>query len=227
MINNFSRWFRLSHIARLWPSPEPNWKMIAVSLAVLLSVPACTASPSTSPVGSSASAGGPPLSGATVLIIRHAEKPPFGSGLSPEGKARAEAYVKYFQKLRQGGERLTPEYIVAADDSEHSQRSKLTVEPLAKSLGLKPDLRFQAKRPQDLVESIRSSPHGKVILVCWHHREIPELLQQLGADAETLLPEGEWPAQQFGWMLRLSFDENGKLIANRAKRIKEHLMPGD
>jgi len=167
------------------------------------------------------------LSGVTVLIIRHAEKPPFGSGLSVEGQARAEAYVKYFQNLRQGSDRLTPDYIVAADDSDHSQRSRLTVEPLAKSLGLKPDLRFQAKRPQDLVHEIQSSPHGKIILVCWHHHEIPELLQRLGADPETLLPQGEWPAQQFGWMLRLCFDENGRLIASRSKRVKEHLMPGD
>jgi hypothetical protein len=227
MITAFSHWPGLSHNARRWLSPGLNWNTIAFSLAVLLSVPVCTAAQAASTGGSSATSGGHPLSGATVLIIRHAEKPMIGSGLSPEGQARAEAYVKYFQKLRQGAERLTPDYIVAADDSEHSQRSRLTVEPLAKSLGLKPDLRFQAKRPQELVESIRSSQHGKVILVCWHHREIPELLARLGADPEALLPEGEWPAQQFGWMLRLSFDESGRLIPNRTKRIKEHLMPDD
>ena len=227
MIKTFSHWLGLSQMARLWRFPGLDWKTTAFSLVVLLFVPACTASPAASASGLSATAGSHPLSEATVLIIRHAEKPPFGSGLSPEGQARAEAYVKYFQKLRQGAERLTPDYIVAADDSDHSQRSRLTVEPLAKSLGLKPDLRFQAKRPQDLVESIRSNQHGKVILVCWHHHEIPELLARLGADPEALLPEGEWPAQQFGWMLRLSFDEHGKLVPSRSKRIKEHLMPGD
>lgn len=226
-MNTFSHWFGAAQSAGIWASGRLSPKGRALCLAVLLLVPACTASPAANTSGASATAGGHPLSGATVLIIRHAEKPPIGSGLSAEGQARAEAYVKYFQKLRQGAERLTPEYIVAADDSEHSQRSRLTVEPLAKSLGLTPDLRFQAKRPQDLVQSIRSSPHGKVILVCWHHREIPELLQRLGADPEAVLPEGEWPAQQFGWMLRLSFDENGRLIASRTKRIKEHLMPDD
>lgn len=225
----------MTKILSLWLGSYPNarpWlfsaklNSILGSLTLLLST-ACTASPTPNASGSSETETGSLLSGATVLIIRHAEKPSFGSGLSPEGQARAEAYVKYFQKLRQGSDRLTPEYIVAADDSEHSQRSRLTVEPLAKSLGLKPDLRFQAKRPQDLVREIKSSQHGKVILVCWHHREIPELLERLGADPEALLPEGDWPAQQFGWLLRLNFDANGKLIANRAKRIKEHLMPGD
>ena len=226
MIATFSRSIRFRSVARFWRSCAPT-KWIPLTLAVLLSVTACTASPSENVSGSSGTAAGSPLSGATILIIRHAEKPPFGSGLSAEGQARAEAYVKYFKNLRQGSDLLTPDYIVAADDSEHSQRSRLTVEPLTKSLGLKPDLRFQAKRPQDLVREMQSSQHGKVILVCWHHREIPELLQRLGADPEKLLPGGEWPQQQFGWMLRLSFDENGKLIPSRAKRVKEHLMPGD
>jgi hypothetical protein len=35
---------------------------------------------------------------AHILIIRHAEKPAEGSGLSPEGKARAPALPKLFMK---------------------------------------------------------------------------------------------------------------------------------
>jgi len=41
------------------------------------------------------------------------------------------------------------------------------------------------------------------------------------------LPHGEWTQQEFGWMLRLRYDEQGRLIAKKAKRIKEHLMPTD
>ena len=37
------------------------------------------------------------LSDATVLIIRHAEKPPTGAGLSRAGEQRAQAYVQYFK----------------------------------------------------------------------------------------------------------------------------------
>jgi len=36
---------------------------------------------------------------ATIYLIRHAEKPPSGKGLSPAGQARANAYVQYFQNL--------------------------------------------------------------------------------------------------------------------------------
>ena len=168
-----------------------------------------------------------PLSDATILVIRHAEKPLFGSGLSTEGTGRAKAYVDYFKNYRVGGRPIHFDYLVAAEDSEHSQRSRLTLEPLAEAIGLHPDSRFQSKRPWELAEELHSRPHGKNILICWHHREIPDLLRQLGADPGRLLPDGEWPAQQFGWVLQLRYDHEGRLIRGKSRRIKEHLMPGD
>jgi hypothetical protein len=168
-----------------------------------------------------------PMSDATVLIIRHAEKPEIGTGLSREGEARAQAYVRYFQNFRVKSEPLHLDYLVAADDSEHSQRSRLTLEPLARAIGLKPDLRFQAKRPQELMRELRATPHGKGILICWHHKEIPQLLESLGADPAQLLPGGEWPAQQFGWVLQLRYDHDAQVIPSKTKRIKQHLLPGD
>ena len=167
------------------------------------------------------------LSDVTIFIIRHAEKPDFGSGLTPEGEARAQAYVHYFEKFRLDSRPLRLDYLVAADDSEHSQRSRLTLEPLAQAIGLKPDLRFQARQAEDLARELRSHSHGKAVLICWHHREIPELLKALGADPDRLLPQGQWPSQQFGWMLELRYDHGGRLIRGKTRRIKEHLMPGD
>jgi hypothetical protein len=168
-----------------------------------------------------------PLSDLTIFIIRHAEKPDFGSGLTSEGEARARAYVHYFEKFRLDSRPLRLDYLVAADDSEHSQRSRLTLEPLAQAIGLKPDLRFQARQAEDLARELRSHSHGKAVLICWHHHEIPELLKAMGADPDSLLPQGEWPSQQFGWMLELRYDHEGRLIRGKTKRIKEHLMPGD
>jgi hypothetical protein len=37
---------------------------------------------------------------ATIFLVRHGEKPDSGTGLSPAGQARADAYVKYFQNLQ-------------------------------------------------------------------------------------------------------------------------------
>jgi hypothetical protein len=168
-----------------------------------------------------------PMSDVTILIIRHAEKPEFGKSLSREGELRAQAYVHYFEKFRVGSQPLRLDYLVAADDSDHSQRSRLTLEPLGQAIGLKPEVHFQARQPNELVRELRSRPHGKNILICWHHKEIPELLKDLGADPDRLLPDGEWPSQQFGWVLQLRYDHEGRLIPGKTKRIKQHLMPGD
>jgi hypothetical protein len=200
---------------------------IAPWLPILLAASACVGSQREESIdGSSVLHQVKPLSDATILIIRHAEKPPFGAGLSSEGQARAEAYTRYFQNFRVDSQPFHLDYLVAADDSEHSQRSRLTLEPLSRSSGLKPDLHFQAKHPQDLAQELLSRPHGSGILICWHHKEVPELLKALGADPEQLLPNGVWPDQQFGWVLKLQYDHEGHLIRNKTRRIKEHLMPG-
>jgi hypothetical protein len=203
-------------------------KLAALNLLFVLGVSSCTASSSKeSPPGEPGAQVQSSLRDATILIIRHAEKPEIGTGLSSEGKARAEAYVKYFQSFNVKSESIRLDYLVAADDSDHSQRSRLTLEPLGRAIGLKPDLRFQAKKPQELVRELQTTPHGKAILICWHHREIPELLKSLGVNPSQLLPDGEWPAQQFAWVLQLRYDHNGELMPGKTKRIKEHLMPGD
>ena len=76
-----------------------------------------------------------------------------------------------------------------------------------------------------LADEIQAKPHGKAILICWHHGAIPELLDALGADAAHVLPKEKWPDDVFGWMIQLRYDENGKLI--QAKCINENLMPED
>src|SRR5262245_37864381 len=74
-----------------------------------------------------------------VLIIRHAEDPPDGHGLSPGGKERAKAYINYFQNFTIDGKRREPEAVVVAADSKQSHRPRLTVEPFAKSAKLSID----------------------------------------------------------------------------------------
>jgi broad specificity phosphatase PhoE len=201
------------------------WVKSAWYLAIVLAVPACAGSESSKEPGPAGEVREKaPLSDATILIIRHAEKPEFGVGLSAEGKARARAYVEYFQQLRLEGKPVQLDYLAAADDSEHSQRCRLTLEPLAEALGLRPDTRFQSRQFLELAGELESRPHGKTILICWHHGEIPALLRALGAEPKRLLPHGEWPNQQFGWLLKLRYDEQGHLIPSQCRRIKERLL---
>jgi hypothetical protein len=162
-----------------------------------------------------------------VLIIRHAENPANGHGLSPRGEERAEAYKNYFLNFTVDSKRLEPNAVVVAADSKQSHRPRLTVEPFAKAAKLPIDNRFANKQPADLAAGLRANYQGKVILVCWHHGQIPDLLRALGAAPETLLPNGKWPKTVYDWTIMVSYDENGHLIPESTRRISEHLLQGD
>ncbi|HZQ48472.1 MAG TPA: flagellar basal body-associated protein FliL [Verrucomicrobiae bacterium] len=177
--------------------------------------------------GKSALGGSSPLKDAVILIIRHAEKPESGQGLSLAGGQRAEAYVNYFKNFQVDAKPLKLDCLFATADSKRSQRPRLTVEPLGKALGLKIDSRFKNKEFQELVDEIESKDHGKGVLICWHHGEIAELVRALGADPAKLLPGSTWPDDEFGWVLQLHYDHEGHLMPGETRRINENLMPGD
>ena len=163
-----------------------------------------------------------------VLIIRHAEDADSGHGISPRGEARAEAYKNYFLNLNVDSKRLEPTVILAANDSKKSHRPRLTVEPFAKAAKLPIDTRFGNNQSAELATALRETQHGKVILICWRHGNIPALLRALGAaTSESLLPRGKWPGSVYDWVLLLSYDQEGHLIPSSSRRINEHLMPGD
>jgi len=162
---------------------------------------------------------------AVVLIIRHADKPDHGSGLSPRGEERARAYVKYFQKITVDSKPLRLDGLFAAADSKESVRPRLTLEPLGKALGLPVDGRFKDKQVLKLAHEIQNLPPGKNLLICWHHGKIPQLLRALGADPVKLLPHAKWPDDVFGWLIQLRYDENGHLLESQC--TNENLLPED
>ena len=162
-----------------------------------------------------------------VLIIRHAENPENGRGLSPRGKERAKAYKNYFSNFTVDSKRLEPDVIFAANDSKHSHRPRLTVEPFAKAAKLQIDTRFTTDQSAELAATLRASEQGKRILICWRHSQIPAILRALGTMPETLLPNGKWPKLVYDWVILLSYDQNGRLIPAGTRRIDERLLPGD
>jgi hypothetical protein len=164
---------------------------------------------------------------ALILIIRHGEKPKTGPYLSVAGQQRADAYARYFQDFTVDSERLTPNAVFAAQDSDASQRPRLTVEPFAKAAGLQVDARFPSNHSDKLAAALRTTEQGKRILICWHHGDVPNLLRALGAKPEDVLPHGKWPDSVYGWVLLLRYDRHGHLIPGSVRRIDEHLMPGD
>jgi len=164
---------------------------------------------------------------AVVLIIRHAEDGATGPGLTPSGQERAEAYKDYFLKFTVDSKRLCPDVVFAAKDSKKSHRPRLTVEPFAKAAKLKIDSRFGNNQSSELAADLRANHQRKVILICWRHPYVPDLLHALGAKPEDLLPRGKWPNSVYDWVILLSYDNEGHLIPGSATRINEHLMSGD
>ena len=169
--------------------------------------------------------GGPKNS--VVLIIRHAEDADSGHGISPRGQKQAEAYKNYFLNLNVDSKRLEPTVILAANDSKKSHRPRLTVEPFAKAAKLPIDTRFGNNQSAELAADLRANDQGKVILICWRHGNIPALLRALGATPKQFLPNGKWPSSTYNWVILLSFDQDGRLIPSRSRRIDEHPMPGN
>jgi hypothetical protein len=162
-----------------------------------------------------------------VLIIRHAEDGATDPGLTPSGQERAEAYKDYFLKFTVDSKRLCPDVVFAAKDSKKSHRPRLTVEPFAKAAKLKIDSRFGNDQSAELAADLRANHQGKVILICWRHPYVPDLLHALGAKPKSFLPGGKWPSAVYDWVILLSYDQDGRLIPGSSRRINEHLILGD
>lgn len=169
------------------------------------------------------SAGTAGLADATVVIIRHGEKPDSGTELSPQGQAHAQAYVGYFQHLVLDGVPFRPDMLVASANSKNSARERLTLTPLSQALGLPIDQRFADKEVKPLFEALASEQHGKSILIAWHHGELAKLLRAFGADPDALLPDGKWPGSVFNWTVVLRYDHAGQLIPGSAQIIQQDL----
>ena len=123
-----------------------------------------------------------------ILLMRHAEKPDDENNpdLAPAGFHRAETLPKYI--LSQYGR---PDYIFAAANSKKSSRPYETAIPLSRQSGVAIDTTFRDKDFEGLADVLRHDNRfsGKLIVVVWHHGNIPEFAQALHARA------GDYPQE--------------------------------
>ena len=123
-----------------------------------------------------------------VFILRHAEKP-LGEGskdpnLTTQGLHRAQAIPSLFLMMpgaTQPARFPRPDYIFASDASKGSNRPVETITPLAQMARLKVNHDFADLETGPLAKELLSGKYaGKVVVICWHHSEIPHLAQALG-----------------------------------------------
>lgn len=154
-----------------------------------------------------------------ILLMRHAEKPLTDSkdpNLSPEGFKRAQALPKLFLD----GTLPRPDFLFASAPSKHSNRPAETIAPLAQALNLKINEDYEDIESGPLAKKILSGKYaGKVVVIAWHHGEIPNVAQDLGV---TDAPK-KWDADVFDQIWKIQYVD-GKAVMTV---LHEHLMPGD
>jgi hypothetical protein len=178
------------------------------------------------------------LKDATVLLIRHGEKPgkpgidsvEDGTDLTQAGRERAYAYVAFFQpytatqKPGTGSEQLEPDGLFAAKDSELSHRPRLTLEPLADNTGLALNTEYASDDINGIVKALATTPARKIV-VCWHHGKIVELAEKLTAGKSPL--RKKWRDDVFGWTIQIRYDKDGKVRLDWTNCTNQKLMFDD
>ncbi len=157
---------------------------------------------------------------AQVLIIRHAEKPEDGNGLSEKGFKRALALVQYFKSNPDVTQHGTPAAIFAMKpkDENGSIRAIQTVSPLAQNLGLPVNTPFMKLELSELVNKINSNQqyNGKTVLICWEHKVIPDMAKIFGVNPRP----SDWPGEDFETVFEIDFTGNK---VSKFKTFKENL----
>lgn len=141
----------------------------------------------------------------TLLVMRHAEKPDDDTDrhLSPDGQVRAQNLVAYIPATFG-----KPGAIIAAADSHNSVRPRETVTPLAGALFLPVQMPYEDAQYAELAASLRGGTFGQsLIVVCWHHHEIPRFMHALGAAAGSY--PAKWDEQVFNLILKTDLAAGG------------------
>jgi hypothetical protein len=139
---------------------------------------------------------------ATILLMRHAEKPgnPLDRHLSKAGRRRAERLSRWLPETFG-----RPDILVAAADKLLSRRPRETLEPLAHATGVALRDDVSDKRSEALAAELLSNPKyaGAQVVVAWRHKALPVLARALGARGGEC-PD-PWPDKLYDLLLR--FDD--------------------
>jgi len=158
------------------------------------------------------------------MVIRHGEKPaskhtaPYGVdmkgnkdwySLTVQGWQRAGALMKLFNPGTGPSPSIlaVPTAIYASGFTEgegvkddisdsNSKRPMETITPLARRLGITPNLNYSSGDEKRLVEEVMQQ--SGVVLICWQHGAIHDIAHHLVKDAKTTSPiPPPWPASRF------------------------------
>lgn len=134
-----------------------------------------------------------------IVLIRHAEKPIEGYGLSCQGVNRANAlpFVLYAKFGLPG-----VIYVAQSDTAQHS-RMRQTITPFAKKYGLELNSRYKVSDIKGITKNIRRQKG--TVLVVWEHKGLVEMAKQLGVKEKL-----KWNTDDFDSIWIITFSKKGK-----------------
>jgi broad specificity phosphatase PhoE len=144
-----------------------------------------------------------------ILLMRHAEKTedPLDPHLSQDGYARAAKLADYIPATFG-----TPQFLMATSISKHSVRCIETIKPLSAKIAVPIDATYADQDYGALASQLSCEPRyahaGALIVVCWHHGNIPSMAQALRAKGGGY-PD-PWDARVFNQILVLSYSVDGE-----------------
>jgi phosphohistidine phosphatase SixA len=149
------------------------------------------------------------MTNSRILLMRHAEKSgdPMDPHLSQDGYARATKLADFIPATFG-----IPQFLIATSISEHSVRPIETLEPLSTKIGVSVEATYADRDYSALVSQLLSEPRyadaGALIVVCWHHGNIPPMAHALRAKLGSY-PD-PWDADVFNQILVLSYLDDGE-----------------
>lgn len=189
------------------------------------------------------------MSALTVLVIRHAEKPPekkgdpdLGPGISPKGEEdnhslvirgwqRAGAWAAVFALSSADSDYPPPRVVYAANpdqppvpDGSKSRRPFETIHPLCKRLKITPVTKYGVGEEQEMVDEVLKLTG--TVLISWEHKKIIESIIGTIVKPQTVsnLPT-HWDGSRFDVVLR--FDRAQIGAPWKFRQLFPQLLSGD
>jgi hypothetical protein len=109
-----------------------------------------------------------------------------------------------------------PHYIFATQASKDSKRPIETVTPLATALNVPLNDGFADKDAsiQKMTNAILNDFPGEIILVCWHHGNIPDIAKALG-----IAKPPKWDGKVFDRVWQITFPKGKASLTNSAQML--------
>jgi hypothetical protein len=154
---------------------------------------------------------------AQVILLRHAEKPAAGDGLSPRGQQRAAALAPYFLQTEELLAYGKPVAIYAQQPSDNRPSSRCvdTVKPLASALHIE----VQQYSHREFAKMVRTvlkgrKYEGKTVVICWDHDSLSDIASALG-----VVDPPKWPSHVFDRVWVVTFNGERPKLRDVSQRL--------